>query len=129
MLLNWSTLYFLYYSVTILVSILLNYKQSNSNALQNHLDQIYKTYLECKKKITHHSWKIEQLLWWVTNFIELQQISNYSFRSLSITWLSHKAGAINSFRGIFEFISSRLLFERKEQCKHRARQTNSKLPK
>ena len=38
-------------------------------------------------------------------------------------------GSINSFRGIFTFISSRLLCERREQCGHCGRLTNSKLPK
>ena len=38
-------------------------------------------------------------------------------------------GSINSFRGIFAFISSGLLCERREQCKHCDQLTNSKLPK
>ena len=38
-------------------------------------------------------------------------------------------GSINSFRGIFEFISSRLLSEKREQCEHCDRLTSSKLPK
>ena len=38
-------------------------------------------------------------------------------------------GSINSFRGIFEFISSKLPCERKEQCEHCDRLTSSKLPK
>ena len=37
--------------------------------------------------------------------------------------------SINSFRGILEFISSKLLCERKEQCEHCDRLTSSNLPK
>ena len=40
-----------------------------------------------------------------------------------------KVGSINSFRGIFEFISSKLLSERRKQCKHCDRLTSSNLPK
>ena len=36
---------------------------------------------------------------------------------------------LNSFRGIFEFISSKLLSERRKQCKHYDRLTSSNLPK
>ncbi len=40
-----------------------------------------------------------------------------------------KVDSINSFRGIFEFVSSRLLCGKREQCEHCDRLTNSKIPK
>ena len=40
-----------------------------------------------------------------------------------------KVGSINSFRGIFEFISSKLLSERRKQCEHCDRLTSRNLPK
>ena len=40
-----------------------------------------------------------------------------------------KVGSINSFRRIFEFISSKLLSERRKQCEHCDRLTSNKLPK
>ncbi|MBO7626439.1 MAG: hypothetical protein J6S93_02660, partial [Paludibacteraceae bacterium] len=42
---------------------------------------------------------------------------------------SFKVGSINSFREIFEFISSRLQSGGREQCEHCDRLTNSNMPK
>ena len=60
-------------------------------------------------------------------------ITSFSIRENNLflqVYKTHiKVSSISSFRGIFDFISSWLLCERKWQCKHCDRLTNSKLTK